>query len=396
MRIFLRWLAGFLLVCMPAAGALADQYHYNNVLIGDRAQGLGGAFTALGDDASGVFYNPAGLGFALSNDISGSGNAFYSRKVTYKKAVGDADFIEKSDGSMAPFLGGLQKLDKISPGLVFAFGILTKDSELKDQDDNIIAADIGALRFHRTANLRAETGGFSAAIAKRISSSFSVGMVLSYYTISELTQEYQDALQVYAEPGTAVQATDANGNGVFRLLTQNIRQKLDASIIEIGLGSQWALSHRLAVGITLKIPTIMSESYEYGIERTINYTVGNGDNLGSGTPATDYTGSDGTQGNIVYRTVADQLKEEKPLGSMPLETRIGLAYFATTRLLLTMDVVNYGEAKGDLELYEREPVTNFALGSEFYVTPPFPIRLGLFTNNDSPARANTLQSRILR
>ena len=60
--------------------------------------GMGGAFTAVADDASAIVYNPAGLGFALSNDLSGSANAFYQRKVTYKKTIGSKDFVEKSGG----------------------------------------------------------------------------------------------------------------------------------------------------------------------------------------------------------------------------------------------------------------------------------------------------------
>ena len=54
-----------------AVTAQADQFHYHNLLIGPRAMGLGGAFGAVADDASGIYYNPAGLAFALSNDISG-------------------------------------------------------------------------------------------------------------------------------------------------------------------------------------------------------------------------------------------------------------------------------------------------------------------------------------
>ena len=42
------------------------------------------AFTAVADDASGIFYNPAGLGFALNSDISGSANAYYSKETVYK------------------------------------------------------------------------------------------------------------------------------------------------------------------------------------------------------------------------------------------------------------------------------------------------------------------------
>ena len=65
-----------LFVTLLSDGILkADQFHYANFLIGERAMGLGGAFTAVADDASGIFYNPAGLGFALNSDISGSANA---------------------------------------------------------------------------------------------------------------------------------------------------------------------------------------------------------------------------------------------------------------------------------------------------------------------------------
>ena len=38
---------------LGAGASLADQYHYMNILQGDRAQGMGGAFTAIADDASG-------------------------------------------------------------------------------------------------------------------------------------------------------------------------------------------------------------------------------------------------------------------------------------------------------------------------------------------------------
>ena len=76
--------------------ATADQFHYNNVPVGTRAVGMGGAFGGVADDASGVYYNPAGLAFALSNDIQGSANAFYSKTTTYEKTLGSDDFVEQS------------------------------------------------------------------------------------------------------------------------------------------------------------------------------------------------------------------------------------------------------------------------------------------------------------
>ena len=188
----------------------ADQFHYHNLVVGERAMGLGGAFAAISDDASGVVYNPAGLGFALSSDISGSANAIYSKKTVYKKAIASDDFTEKSSGIFSPFFGGLQKLDSTLPGLALAFCMYSLDSELKDQDDKI--ENIGGLeRFHRTTNIRASTTGYGLGIAKRIGGNFSLGVSLSYLVIDELIQEYQDVQYK---------------SGVF--LTQNYRTRLSA------------------------------------------------------------------------------------------------------------------------------------------------------------------------
>src|SRR3990172_2529925 len=55
---------------------MADEYHYNNILIGDRAAGMAGAYTAISDDPSGLYYNPAGIVFAPRRSFSASVNAY--------------------------------------------------------------------------------------------------------------------------------------------------------------------------------------------------------------------------------------------------------------------------------------------------------------------------------
>jgi len=118
------WLLVFGLSTQPAIG---DQFHYANVLMGDRAMGLGGAFTAVADDASGLIYNPAGLAFALSNDISGSGNAFYRKKVTYKRTMGIMILSKKATATWHHFLAAYKKLITLfpMPHLLLAFSTET-------------------------------------------------------------------------------------------------------------------------------------------------------------------------------------------------------------------------------------------------------------------------------
>jgi long-chain fatty acid transport protein len=70
-----------LIVLVVPSPARAQRENYEAVLVGERAAGMGGAFTGLADDASAAYYNPAGLaqirrrGFSLS----ASGYSYYSR-----------------------------------------------------------------------------------------------------------------------------------------------------------------------------------------------------------------------------------------------------------------------------------------------------------------------------
>jgi hypothetical protein len=70
-----------------------------------------------------------------------------------------------------------------------------------------------------------------------------------------------------------------------------------------------------------------------------------------------------------------------------MEIRGGLAWFASPRLLVTSDLT-YHEAVSDTDantsvFYTKKSVMNYALGSEYYLTPSMPLRLGYFTNKDA-------------
>jgi long-chain fatty acid transport protein len=367
----------------------ADQFHYHNVLMGDRAMGLGGAFTAIADDASGIIYNPAGLGFSLSNDISGSGNALYRKTVTYKKALGTSDFVENSGGTMAPFFGALQKLDHIIPGLVFSFGLFNRDSDLKDQNDFITTPTVS--RFHRSVMVRAATTGFGAALAKRFGS-LSFGTSLSYINVDELTQEYQDVLQAWGQ-------TNAASPQIYhRLLNQNIRERLTANVIELGLGTQMAMRGGVVLGLSAKIPYLMSEGLQQDREVTSSFIRDEGGRnvLVNATEVDTSRMSEATKNlyGQVYRTIGST-DEKSPLGQWSTEVRAGMAWFASATYIFSADVIHHTATEGDLALYKKDAVTNWAVGSEIYVTPSFPLRLGMFSNYDSRAEpeANKVNQR---
>ena len=77
--------------------SLDDVKYHKNVIVGGRAATMGGAYIAIADDASGAYYNPAGIGFAPSSSISGSAKVFSSSSLTYKQALVDRNKIRKSN-----------------------------------------------------------------------------------------------------------------------------------------------------------------------------------------------------------------------------------------------------------------------------------------------------------
>ena len=388
--------------------AHADQFHYQNFLIGDRAIGLGGAYGGVSDDASGVYYNPAGIAFALSNDISGSANAMYNKTLTFKKTIGSKDFKEESGGTVPSFFGGLLKVDNIAEGLVFAWGIYALDNELKDQDDMFENIRLGASspcpngteappdnilkRFHRTVNSRSATEYVGAALGWRMSNALSFGVGANYVSVDELVQEYQDVKQ-----SSHFCTTDGGFEPGTQTLTQNIRQQLVAYGIQPVFGVQASLFGRLSLGFTAKFGSFLSQTYEQTAEIRRIKLVDDDQSTVETQSAAGGSGATITNPSVVgvYHNPGNVSTETNPLGSMVNSYRLGAAYFASTRLLMTADVVHVtgvtdAEKFGGFSyaLYGKEAVTNFMAGLEYYIVPAVPMRLGFFTNNDARPAIN--------
>lgn len=381
---------------LATSEASADQFHYNNVTIGTRAVGMGGAFTGVADDASGVFYNPAGLAFALSNDISGSANAYYQKTSTYKGAICGEDFTETSGGSVPSFFGGLQKLDRYVEGLVFAFGAYSTDSDLKDQDTLLKNRTEGCgarpiESYHRASNARANTYYAGAAVGKRVGSRIAWGLGVSYVNVDELVQEYQDFKQV--------RGLDNAGTLGWTVYSGNVRQHLEVFGAQPVFGVQAALPGNVAVGLTFKKGIVASQRLQVDSETQTNI-------LSNDQKAASDASASGASDSLITAKSNLRAKSSKPIGNLPAEIRVGFAWFASPTLLLTTDIVHHTAVTdadvikddkglaifGTRALYAKEAVTDYALGAEYYVMASIPLRLGLFTNNDARPKINKVDA----
>jgi hypothetical protein len=102
----------------------------------------------------------------------------------------------------------------------------------------------------------------------------------------------------------------------------------------------------------MRLRNIVSEHYEVGGDVSTNIASGN------------------TPGETVRANTNDKIKE--PLGELPTEVRAGVAWFPSAVFLWSFDVIHNTAAEGDN--FQREAVTNFATGTEYYITPSIPVR----------------------
>ena len=376
--------------------ARADIFYENDVIQGDRAVGLGGAFGAIADDASGVIYNPAGMAFAQTSNLSGAANAFYTKNIRYKKAVGNRDFVEKSQGFFPSFLGGLQKINAKPAPVVLGFAVYAPHSEFKDQDDIITAPEVGVKGFHRTVNQNTQSLHVALGAATRVLPEASFGATLTYRRYTDLTQNYQDSILSSAAAKSKLSDSGLAKGEVFRAYSVNQRSQITIEALEPQIGTQWIWNGVLSMGLSMKYPIIISQKSEVSKDDNTSYEfLGNSDDAGS-VYAVPLQESD-----LLASLTSDEKKQflqnKKSVASftgvstsrhfirsLPWHARLSSAWFANTRWLMAFDVTYTSASSNDERTYfKREPVINMHLGTEYYLTTAIPLRLGAFTNRDS-------------
>lgn len=320
------------LALMLSATAVADEDHYNNIIIGDRPAGMGGAYTAVSDDASGLYYNPAGSVYASGGGVSGSMNAYHVTKTTYKNALGgQTDWTRESSNFLPNFFGIFQTLGKSKIG--FSYAIL--DSIRENQDQTFVNLTQTANEIDEYVinfNNQEDVYNFGLSYAREITGDLSWGLTLYAHLRSR-----ERILHQY------IDFSDTAG-GDYEESTSYL--SVDEQGIRPVLGIMWSPWDKISLGLNLN-KTFLA-SYEETSQNTIKL-----------------------QGeSTVTRTVSTSTDKR----DLPLNVRAGAAYFPNTKLLISGDLSYF-------ESYERRnSVLNFAVGSEYYVNPSWALRAGFYSN----------------
>ena len=376
---------------LPQA-VLADQYHYKDILLGDRATGLAGAYTAIADDASGLYYNPAGVVYSSQPKISGSVNAYNYKDTTYKgitKANPNQKWTRKSSGMVANYFGMVQPIGDSSIG----FSIALPNYELEDQSDSFtnLEASQRIIGNGATQGLRSNDGTAlidqanpSDAITKQVidyNNQDSTTLVGASYA-TPLTKDLSFGITLYGYSRKKEQtfkqiSTIELTSGDFA--KSDFYQKVQSE--EFGfqprLGLMWSPADKLSIGLMAQTTFILSQSPKSRISENLCTATGCFEWKDNGTPNDS---SDDYYGEMTSADIANQeigLKNSTK-NDLPVEINLGIAYFATDAMLYSADF-SYA-TKTDV----YEATINGAVAAEYFIDPTWAIRGGVYSN-----RANT-------
>ena len=359
--------------------------HYKGVLIGDRAVGLGGAFTAIADDPSGSYYNPAGLAFSQSSDVQASVTAYKSSVITYKDILkgfpqsdlgknyreNPADFTEYATLHAPPYVGGIQTIGSLKIG----FSIINDINSSIDQNDVFKGVQISPRTvntLYRTYQLKETRTLIGPSFAYRIRDSFSVGLSLYYYSYSLIFSGFDFAIKNY--DSTYKQSGMISKNIYLNMANQGL--------IPV-LGFQ-AMLGKLSLGLSVR--------------KGINYRDQN-DYVGSMHRTFDGSDYEDKQKEVDEDNAKIEDESKKKTAQLgegsnsevadydgweednPLQINAGAALYATSSMLLSVEY-NYHEAvkPGSEADNDRNAVHNWAVGMEYYISPHWPVRCGVFSD----------------
>lgn len=337
---------GVAVLVLSLGTAFADEYHYINQIVGDRAVGMAGAYTAVSDDVAGLYYNPAGIAYATGANLSGSVNAYARNIKKYDNALGGASWERTSTALLPNFFGIVQPLGKVKFG--FSYAVPDSSREIQDQTfANIDSSAPGIQLTEYVINFRNEdnTYNFGPSIAMDMTKNASVGMTLYFH------QRFNDLnMKQYMQKNTAPVTYE----------WKDVRSTTSEWGFRPVLGFMWAPMDQLSVGLSLSKVMVQRSFVRQQVTQW---------DSGTGT---------------VSNTISDYHDKRK----YPTQARLGAAYFLSNALLVSGDVV-YNTKVTDAKFGDKVKTINAAVGTEYYYTKNWAVRGGVFTDMANTAEVQS-------
>jgi len=336
-----------LALCIAPLALYADEAHNINQIVGDRALGMAGAYAGISDDPAGMYYNPAGIAYSSSASISANVNTVQALDISYKDALNDEyDYNRNSFQVLPNFFGVLQPLG----GWMVGFSSSIVDSAQEKQDQEFSAfADIE--RFILNSTNVDTVYNIGPTVAKKLSDELSIGLSLHFH--------YRRAEFI------SNQHYKFNADDNREILWVNIYNKKSEQGIRPKLGIQWSPASNWSIGLVVDKTFLVAASETSQLSRCVTNSIAVG--------CLDFPDEDK---NPDDRKDAE-ITEYTDTRTYPWQVRTGIAWFPNSALLVSADAIyNSGVIVAGRG---REPTLDGALGLEWYWSPKWAFRGGVYT-----------------
>lgn len=378
------------LLALAASPARADDTHYQDFVLGGRALGLAGAFAAIADDASGLYFNPAGIVDSESSSLQ-----FSTTLYGFERSA-----ISAGQSLTLP-VPGIESLDvqftdllviPASGGAVHGFGALAPDGRFRHAYGLSVA--VPSFRSYRTTsggnpevaddpattNLIEQTPSYSrrvidrslwtsAGYAYRPTPALRLGVSLHYVLRSVVDLE---------EVALAATVKDTDQQ-VFRLATNDV-SLLHGSFVVIA-GAKYT-HDGWSAGVALQAPSVALHA-----QSQLRFS------RAESIPA---VAADASTSRLQSDVIANATTESR-LGAL---LRAGVSYRRPFRYTLSVDAavhapVSYRLVRADPSALsrlafnpevQRDAVVNVNVGGEYLVIHEVSISGGFFTDYSSAPR----------
>ncbi|MFC1669004.1 OmpP1/FadL family transporter [Spirochaetota bacterium] len=336
----------FLMIIVFLASTNLYSHYYNNYqhLIGDRAAGMGGSYTALANTGTALWYNPAGLADIGYKSISISANSYAFMQTKTEgflevPAVSGYNKIDSKESDLSAVATAVTFGSKISKNQGFAFGVFVpfQDNirgEMKSQWDDMGNTHYLKNSYVLTSKYYTVLGGYGMELFRDFSIGLSIG--LGYY---ESRFKREDIHNV-------------EGFGQLKVRTNNVSDDTYMLTLQADLGLRYKISKNNIVGVNLKSPA-------WNL-----YDKSNVEIIASDSNSTD---APTWQTFSVDRNVFQQVK--------PLQLSIGYAFTLPNIFSVEIDFAPAFKTK-----FQKQYAYNVKLGAEYYINKEFILRAGFYTD----------------
>ncbi|MBI3180373.1 MAG: hypothetical protein HYZ27_11970 [Deltaproteobacteria bacterium] len=355
-------LAALLVWCAPAR---ADDTHYQDFVVGGRAVGLGGAFTGIADDPSGLYYNPAGIvdvrgtSLQLSTSLYGFERGSIDDRVGLPVPGAENLRVEFTDLVIVPASAGFVRA--FGPGGAdgapqHAYGVSVLVPSFRSFA--VSTGDEVATYSRRVTDRELWSG---AGYALRLRPGLSVG-VSGYYILRTVV----DLEQV------TVSQDLAGGGQKFQTVDNDITFLTGTAVLMAGV--KYRAGDRVTLGAALQSPSIHVHSRV---------------TLRLAESASDPSAAGGAVSSFEQVTVASGRADNAYAAAL----RVGAVYQEPYKLTVSADVSLHGPVSYTLvrvpeqhqarlpftPRIEREGVINFNAGVEYLIIRDVSVAAGVFT-----------------